>query len=349
MSKDKLEQLEVELFKETNGSRFAYLKEKLIAKHVDAQRDAVLAIIERYVREGPIAHWREFLMADAVKLCRGQDQTLFPFFNWALGQPELAYWAVDGLLKTGPASALPTLCRLACDQSRDVEVRAKAIKSLALYADQTFDRNLPADPGHWREDQLPLDVLLQWQRDGFPRGIGHSLPVAHPDLTQTRSALDRAAARLERLLARQRAMRQDAANPDNWLLPASEVALERVNRRWPLPAMYAEFLRKFSPRHVMVAGEGWVTGGLSLYGAEELEARQGGYAFNAVTGQPTADWPANMLVIADDGGDPYCVDLNAPRSGDGDVPVLAGVHGAGRWDFELFATSFLDFLSKVAP
>lgn len=83
--------------------------------------------------------------------------------------------------------------------------------------------------------------------------------------------------------------------------------------------------------------------GLNLYGAKELIEMQNGYAFDTVKQTIIKDWPQNFVVIADAGGDPYCIDINNENA-----PVYSSMHGTGAWEFELYAESFLEFLQQLS-
>ena len=87
-------------------------------------------------------------------------------------------------------------------------------------------------------------------------------------------------------------------------------------------------------------------GGLQLFGAAELIEAQDGYAFDPVKKRPLRDWPADYVVIASPGGDPFVLDLSS--SNGEDAPVLTAEHGTGEWDFEPFAESFEKFLKTLA-
>ena len=146
------------LFDETDGSKFARLKDRLLKKHAPDDRLAVLDILTAYARDGQLLHWRTFLMTDIVHLVEGSQHAAF--FAWALEQPTLAYWGVDGLLKSTGVDAYAPLVALAASGATRLEVRAKAIKSLAVFSRQPFDQGLPTDPGHWKAEQLRLDAVL---------------------------------------------------------------------------------------------------------------------------------------------------------------------------------------------
>ena len=331
------------LFDETDGNKFARLKDRLLAKHAPNERCAVRDIFIAYAKEGQLLHWRNFLMTDIIALAEPGECA--DFFSWCLEQPKLAYWAVDGMLKSMGKAAYAPLVALAASEDAKPSVRAKAIKSLAVFSGQPFDRGLMLDPGHWKAEQLRVADVLAWQVDGYPDGQGFAAPATHASLAAPQSALEKAAARLEKTLAVRRRREQDLAQPSNWLTIADQADLAQISERWTLPAQYQRFLADFSPIRVVIEG-GDHGQGLNLYGAGELVKAQHGYGWNPVAQASIADWPANLLVIADEGADPYCIDLAAIS--DGDAPVYMAEHGTGAWHFERHADSFVTFLQEIA-
>lgn len=331
------------LFDETDGSKFATLKDRLIKKHGESDRQAVLAILSAYARDGQLLHWRSSLVNTIVGLMRPQE--LQEFFAWAVTLPELAYWGIDGLLKSMGKEAYATVVAMAISDSLPLEVKAKAVKSLAVLSRQPFDAGLSQDPGHWKADSLRIDDVLAWQRYGYPDGAGFAPPATHASLASPGSALEKAAALLEKRLAKERAQDQDLARPSNWLVIASEADLAAIDLRWTLPAIYRDFLGRFSPLRVHIESDDYFQG-LNLYGAAELLKAQHGYSYNPVDQEAIADWPAHYVVIADAGADPYCLDLSAIA--DGDAPVCTAEHGRGAWEFTRHADSFVEFLKEIA-
>lgn len=344
MKMNKREELENKLSEETDGIKLSRLKDKLIKNFGESEREAVIHAFMHYAREGKLKHWRGFLMTDIISLVQEDEEAYAIFFKWALTIPELAYWAVNGFLKTAGREAYPLLVTMATDEAVELTVRANAIKCLSVHSEQKFDSGLPTDPGYWKREQLPVQALLQWQEEGYPFGVGYATPATHPALQQPATPLETLAAKLEKKLAKLRRQHYDKANPGNLLVVANENDLVRITEKWMLPETYALFLKNFSPLHVVIDG-GNVEQGLHLYGAQELIERQFGYALNPVTNQVIPDWPSHLLVIADDGGDPYCLDLSVIS--DGDAPILYSRHGMGRWEFEKVAGGFLDFLKML--
>ena len=331
------------LFDQTDGNKFASLKDRLLAKHAPGERCAVRDIFIAYAQDGQLLHWRAFLMTDIVALAEPGE--CGDFFTACLDVPDLSYWAVDGVLKSMGKAAYGPLVALAARGDVQQSVRAKAIKSLAVWSGQPFDLGLMLDPGHWKAEQLRVAEVLAWQADGYPDGHGFAAPATHASLAAPQSPLEHAAARLETTLAARRRREQDLAQPSNWLAIADPADMAHINERWTLPAQYQRFLADFSP--IRVATEGGDHGqGWKLYGAGELVKAQHGYGWNPVVQASIADWPEHYLVIADAGADPYCLDLAAIS--DGDAPVYTADHGAGAWHFERHADSFVAFLQEIA-
>lgn len=331
------------LFDETDGNKFARLKDRLLKKHGADERCAVRDIFMAYAKEGQLLHWRNFLMTDIIALAEPGE--CGDFFTACLDVPELSYWAVDGMFKSMGKAAYGSLVALAAREDAKLSARAKAIKGLAIVSGQPFDRGLMLDPGHWKAEQLRLAEVLAWQADGYPDGHSFAAPATHPSLAAPQSALEKAAARLEKKLAAQRRRQQDLARPSNWLAIADPADLGQIDARWALPRNYQRFLVCYSPIRVHIAHADYFQG-LNVYGAAELLKAQHGYAWNPVTQEAIAEWPEHYLVIADAGADPYCLDLDAIS--DGDAPVYTAEHGMGAWHFERHADSFVDFLNEIA-
>ncbi|MGK5060385.1 SMI1/KNR4 family protein [Janthinobacterium sp. LB2P49] len=331
------------LFDEADGSKFATLKDRLIKKHGETDRLAVLEILSTYAREGQLLHWRSSLVNSIVGLM--QPQEMKDFFTWAVTMPELAYWGIDGLMKSQGKDAYETVVGLANSATLPLVVKSKAVKSLAVLSRQPFDAGLPAVPDYWKAENLRLDDVLAWQRAGYPDGAGVAPPATHASLDDPRTALEKAAAKLEKKLAAERKKDQDLASPSNWLVIADNADLAAINQRWTLPEQYQRFLARYSPLRVYIDSKRYFQG-LNLYGAAGLIKAQHGYSYNPVDQEVIADWPAHYVVIADAGADPYCLDLSAIENGD--APVYTAEHGAGVWRFERHADSFVEFLKEIA-
>jgi hypothetical protein len=321
---------------------------RLIARLLRAGDDHaadVRSILAEYAASGPLDHCRTHAMAQLAKIVAAGDLGCRSAFELGLVDPHLAYWSLEGLVKVLGAASYSQLVAFALDPSHKTEDRSKAIRELAIDSGQHFIRGLPSDPGRWRDEQLPLTEIGQWQEAGFPKGPGFDQPIRHPKLDTPESTIDLLASRLDTKLSKSRRQRQDVMNPTDWLTPSSVADLTAVRALWPLPTVYLEFLSKFSPLRVTIENRRYYQG-LRLYGAAELISGQLGYSRNAATQEALADWPANYVVIADHAADPFVLDLT-DRPVD-DARILTAMHGTGSWDFRKEAPSFLAFLERLA-
>lgn len=339
MQKESIAQAEEALFKEANGSTFSKLKDKLIKIYAVNERELVIDIFMRYIKEGQLTHWRSFLLPDLIKLVFADEDKYAAFFKWSITVPELTYWGIGGLIKTIGKTSYDSIIQLIQNKDLELESRAKAAKSIAQLSGQPFDRSLPSDPGYWKEEDLRLAEILEWQQNNYDTDIGYVKPNTNPVLNNPKTDLEIAVAKLDKKLEKERIKKQDLANPGNWLVVAEEADLSSIQNKWALPEMYFLFLKNYSPLYVFIV-EKKFTEGLSLYGASNLIKNQEGYSINSLTKQVITDWPQNMVVIGDAGADPFCIDVNAGN----DAPVYTSTHGTGKWVFELYANSFLEFI-----
>jgi hypothetical protein len=345
MMKNSIEQLEQNLFLESDGSKFSRLKDKLLKTYGDAEREKVINIFTDYAKRGEIIHWRAFLMTDIIELVHENEAQYVEFFEWTITIPELAYWGIDGLLKTNGKEAYNKIIALINKENLSLEVRGKAIKSISKYSKQAFDRALPEDPGYWNLDDLRLSEILKWQQNGYADGIGYSEPKLHPSLKNPKSTLEKVISKLDKKLKVIRSKNQDLSNPSNWLAIANDSDILNIEKKWTLPENYLLFLKNFSPILVFISGEKYFQD-LKLYGANDLIEAQNGYSFNTATQEAITDWPDNFIVIADSGSDPYCIDIGNIKNNDS--PIYTSIHGTGKWEFELYTDSFIEFLKELA-
>jgi len=124
--------------------------------------------------------------------------------------------------------------------------------------------------------------------------------------------------------------------PDAPLVGASEEEARRVASELnaELPREMVEYLTTAVPlQDVTLRTEG---NPLRLWGIGRLGRRQDGYNYNPLLRAPSDEWDPNLLVVADEGADPYVV----PLSGGQDDPLWVSVapHGAGEWQFEPFCS-----------
>lgn len=108
----------------------------------------------------------------------------------------------------------------------------------------------------------------------------------------------------------------------------------------PLPATLADFYAQVGPwgetYHAPVGptGVSLDIGGnpVDIPPLHKLWQRQAGYRWNAVSGERIADWSEQWLVVADQGADPFILDV---ASGE----VWFAFHGAGAWQPRPLAAS----------
>jgi hypothetical protein len=123
-----------------------------------------------------------------------------------------------------------------------------------------------------------------------------------------------------------------------------EEIIKKITGKWNLPTVYLDYLNKHPKRGKLVDDDRFVNG-LELYAASQLIKKQEGYSYNPIEKKPIDDWPQDCVVIADDGADPYVLDLS--QSDGEDAPVLFACHGQGDWDFEEYASSCTEFLESL--
>ncbi len=266
-------------------------------------------------------------------------------FQRGLFDPQIRYWSILGYINSAGKGAYEELAKLANDGTIRLAERTQAVKCLATFSRQPFDRRLPSDPGHWKEADLRLSEVLAWADAGYPDGKGFAEPTRHPALDDPKSELEKVVSRLDKKLARKRRERQDLAEPTDWLALADPADIDRIGARWDLPSTYLDFLARFSPIKATIANRRFYNH-FQLFGAGELIEAQDGYSYNPVEQQPLEDWPSHLVVVASHGGDPFVLDLS--KSDGTDAPVDTAEHGAGVWDFSREADSFTAFLETLA-
>ncbi|WP_409415893.1 SMI1/KNR4 family protein [Flavobacterium sp. PS2] len=339
-----IKHFEESLFTEDDGSKFSKIKDKLIKSFSTTDREKVIEILIQYSKDGKMLHWRNFLLTDIIDLVQEDETNYSDFFEWTITKPELTYWGIDGLIKTKGIKAYKTLIELAQNESLPTEVRAKAIKSIAIHSKQPFDRDLPKDPGYWKIENFRIDELLDWQSKAYKQGSGHKEPQIHPTLKNPKTELEKAVSKLDDKLKIERDKQQDLSNPSNWLAIAAENKIAEIEKKWKLPENYLLFLKSYSPIRVFIDDEKFFQG-LNLYGADDLIKSQNGYSFNSITNEILEDWPSNYIVIADAGADPYCIDITNITNND--APIYTSMHGNGKWEFEKYSDSFIDFIKDI--
>jgi hypothetical protein len=338
-----LDRLTAALFEAANGGDACYAINEL-SKHAQKGNKQAKEALALYVTGGSINHMRAHACSCLAESVTQPGIEFVALFRKGLSDPDLRYWSILGYVNS-VKGAYEDLTRIAEDASIPVADRAHGVKCLARFSRQTFDRGLPSDPGRWQETELRLSELRTWANGGFPFGTGYLPPSRDPALDQPTTAFERIVTCLERKLAKKRQLRQDLADPTDWLAIAAPDDIQRIKARWHLPSTYLEFLTRFSPIKVTIEGQPFHDY-FQLFGAGELIEAQQGYSFNPMDQQPIEGWPAHLVVIGSDGGDPYV--LNLSESDGNDAPVQTAEHGVGVWQFSRVAHSFCELLEQLA-
>jgi SMI1 / KNR4 family (SUKH-1) len=314
-----------------------------LAKDGDGSAQAMLI---DYARSGRFDHIRTFITSILARAATARDAPLRRFFTEGLGDPVRGYWSILGYIRIAEANAYRDLVRLLLDTRLPLDHRAHAAKCLARHSGQRFDRGAPSDPGFWSERHIRMAEIRAWLDGGCSAGPGYDEPARHPALDSPETRFEGLVARLDRKLAKSREENQDLAEPTNWLTPAPPHDLEQITERWRLPSVYLDFLTRFSPLRVIIGGSDIFVQDFFLFGAADLIAGQDGYSESSALKRRLEEWPAHLVVIGSDGGDPYVLDLS--RSNGEDAPVLTAWHGTGSGEFQPVADSFMEFIELLA-
>jgi cell wall assembly regulator SMI1 len=105
-------------------------------------------------------------------------------------------------------------------------------------------------------------------------------------------------------------------------------------RRFPEPLR--RYVSAHAPRATLTLER--VGNPVAFWAASDLTRTPIGYQVDA-DGGLVSDWPADTLLVADEGADPIVVDLQDPA-----CPVLQAAHGVGEWSFEVVAESIPQYL-----
>ena len=308
-------------------------------------QEKVINILMKFVNEGTDAYWKQFVVSSIVDIICQDDEKYAYFFENLVNNQCFLYYSSEGLLKTLGARAYPKLIEVFMETDL-LGVQANIIKNLSIHSKQTFDRALPTDPGSWKEEDVTnrFKEVLNWQKEGYLVGEGYAIPYEHPSLFDPKTKLEEAAAKLNRMLIELREKNEiDPANIEYYLSPADADDMKMIEATYSLPKNYLDFLRFYSPINVSLRIY-YSSDELRLYGAKELITNQEGYAYNSETKAKINEWPSNMLVIADFGNNPICIDMGSIKKDD--APIYFACHGTGEWKFELIANSFVNYLKR---
>lgn len=229
------------------------------------------------------------------------------------------------------------LVQVALNTNYPTDVRALAIRMLAIISNQPFDINLPKDVGYWKENQLRLDDVKSWYESGMPDGNGYPQPVQDEALLKPKTKLEKAASKLQKKIVKYRSDVPSIFN--QYLVIAEQEKINRILEKFNITGDYLEFLTRFSPQDVSFYKS---SGQITIYGADDLLEFQLGYSLDE-NGNPLDGWTDNYLVIADQDTDPFCIDLSEENGA-----VYFSYHGMGEWQFEKAYDSLADFLTFFA-
>ena len=210
----KLDKLKAALFAPQQGvSACDPLNE--LREHARKGSDEAKQMLALYAQEGPVRHLRPHACAGLAKSASEADAGFVAFFRKGVCDEALRYWSILGYVNSVGKAAYAELLSLAEDTSIPVAERAHAVKCLAAFSKQRFDRGLPSDPGAWNVADLRIAEVRAWATSGFPDGEGYSPPGRHPALDNPRTPFERIVSRFDKKLAKKRQEQQDLADPTN--------------------------------------------------------------------------------------------------------------------------------------
>jgi hypothetical protein len=92
--------------------------------------------------------------------------------------------------------------------------------------------------------------------------------------------------------------------------------------QFPLPDVLSRFYQEVGPVDILIEGYG---NPFFLPRLSALWEFQAGYRWDGLTGERIEEWEDDWLVVADQGGDPFILDI---RTG----AILFAEHGTGEWE-----------------
>lgn len=122
--------------------------------------------------------------------------------------------------------------------------------------------------------------------------------------------------------------------------PTAQKYREDICRRWNLPATYWILLERCCGIRTVWANDTYTA--LELWGLDRLLKGQEGYAYHPAARKVLLDWEPNLVVIASDSGNPYCLDLCRQ-----DTAVFWAEHGTGTWHFQPAFPCLEDFVASI--
>ena len=248
-----------------------------------------------------------------------------------------SYWVMEFVTKLVKKESYEFLIDV-IKSDEHLEVRANAIKRLAIVSGQHFDRNLPKNPGHWKENDIRIDELNKWIEDGCQDGPGYFPPRQDDALFNPTNHFEEVVSKLNKKLIKEQD-NDDYSNYDNFLIIPDDKELNMVLEKYNIKGIYLEFLKRFSPCNTIIPKG---MNEILLYGVDNIIENQTGYSVDS-DNNIVEDWPNNYLVIADKFADPYCIDI-----ANEDSAIYFAKHGQGVWKFKKVYNNFIEFLEYLA-
>ncbi len=330
----------------TDGIKFINtinnIKKNIAGLDSDQYMIFVQTLIE-YSINGSITFHRGYTLATAVNLIESGDRRYADTFLQLMnsGDNQTEYWAVEGYAKSMGKDCYDELVAFIVSPKHQLESRSNAVKQLARVSRQCFDMNKPVSVSAWKESQLDIEQILEWQSDGYKDGNGYPAPPQHSSLENPKTAFEKQMSKLEKQLKLKREKAQDPANPSNWLSIGAQSDIDKIKDfilPHELPGEYELFLKQYSPIRCCFKLKG--KGSVDVYSAADLIEGQQGYSW--YKDEKLSEWPESYLVIADSHADPFCIDLSQDNS-----PVYFANHGYGSWEFDEFASDFFRFVKNL--
>ena len=264
-----------ELEQSKNGKSTIELMDALLEQDGQMWLDSADSIFDFMVHASN-KYNRSTIGFELARLANPGNTKLSEGFRAGLYDSTISSCCILGLLNTDGKKAYPILADLILDHNIDLNSRILAVDLISIASGQPFNRCLPRTLSNWTEDDLRVCEIREWKLAGFPPGVGQTKPSRHPSLDYPLTPLDKLVSALDQKLESVR--RVDArnfTNPINYLSPPDESIMTQILTKWPLPDIYSEFLRKFSPHRLECGLRGEDSDFyLSLFGASELEEAQ---------------------------------------------------------------------------
>lgn len=174
------ELLKVGLRKTRDKAFRALDKLKKLARRRGKTRKEAIEAIRRIGLEGQDEMLRLNAGFALIEAAIEGDAEATVFFREQLGNPDLCYSCMAGLLITIGTEAYGEIVDVANDANHTMEHRGCAVQALAKHSGQPFDRQLPEDFNNWEEKHLLLHELNAWAEEGYPevKALPVEIPVA---------------------------------------------------------------------------------------------------------------------------------------------------------------------------